>query len=255
MRQDTFRASRRPRSRWLAAGLSVLLAGCLAPTEVKQASSEVGVGLRSLKSAQRDFRDQFIDELEATRRLVGRAIVARAVVDTVNELSEQEAQGNLPKISKTIGVERDAWSTRVALVMAERPSSEKPEKTVERLVGGNEADALRESAVALEAAGLVETAAELRARATELDAAFAGGMPEWALEDLAVLVTLEKTKADVRRGLADLNDYLKFLQLVHGEIDEWIATDVTVSGAEVARLIERHAGVLGLSASADGGGS
>ena len=38
---------------------------------------------------------------------------------------------------------------------------------------------------------------------------------------------------------ADLDAYLRFLQVIHAQVHEWISTDVTVSGADMAALIER----------------
>ena len=63
---------------------------------------------------------------------------------------------------------------------------------------------------------------------------------------------IEATKNEVRKGLKDLDDYLQFLQLIHTQVHEWVSTDVTVKGNEVAALIEKHQALLGLG-SAQGG--
>jgi hypothetical protein len=63
------------------------------------------------------------------------------------------------------------------------------------------------------------------------------------LESLAVLV---KTKHAVARNLTGYDDHVAALQGIHSQVEEWVMTDVNVSGEQVAELIKKHEDVLGL---------
>ncbi len=245
---------------WGIAGLCVLLMGCVAPIEVKQASGEVGVALDALQEAQKDFHGLYIRELEATRQLVARAIVSDAVVRKVGTLSQEEVDGDLIDISKTIQGEREAFQGLVNQLLSEpvrtnmttEQTAGVDEDSAESLVNTlleKRAEANRKAADALETAGQRDEARELRIRADQLGQGEAG-VDQY--DDLVVLSRLELTKADVRQGSAELEAYLQFLQRIHDQVNEWIATDVTVEGEEIAALMDKHSAVLELVSSKGG---
>ena len=227
---------------YLLALCALLLAGCASSPEVKQASGDVGLALAALGEAQEDYRDIFLRELDDTQELVARAIIADAVLRKVKSLSAEEAQGNLIFISREMQIERDAYRDLTEAIMRTRPKAdEDPEAAVQRVLDRKAAD-LRAAAAALEAVGDTASAAIVRERAerwrlgSELD----------QYSDLVTLVILQIARGDVRRGSDELGAYVDLMQLVHAQVHEWITTDVTVRGDQVAALIDRHATTLGL---------
>lgn len=220
--------------------LVLFLSGCVASTEVKQASAQVGVALDQLQNAQVSFRKVYVGELEEVRELAGRAIVADAVVQKVGTLKQQEIDGDLIEISKAISHERETYRRIVAEVLAVKPKpNETDEDAVIQILAPKRVAALRASADALEELGLTESAGELKRKADELDARPSSLEKDQQFTDLVVLVTLAGTQQDVKTGLKDLEDYIQFLRLIHSGVNEWIVTDVTVKGTDVANLISQ----------------
>jgi len=220
--------------------LVLFLSGCVASTEVKQASAQVGVALDQLQNAQVSFRKVYVGELEEVRELAGRAIVADAVVQKVGTLKQQEIDGDLIEISKAISHERETYRRIVAEVLAVKPKpNETDEDAVIQILAPKRVAALREAAVALEESGLTESADELKRKADELDTRPSSLERDQQFTDLVVLVTLAGTQQDVKTALKDLEAYIQFLRLIHSGVNEWIVTDVTVKGADVANLISK----------------
>jgi hypothetical protein len=234
-----------PRWTWTLCALA--LGGCAASSDVKQASADVDLALAGLSEAQDEFREVFLRELDATQDAVSDAIVADAVVRVVGTLSAEELDGNLIAISTAMELEREAYLDLTAAVRRTRPrADEPPEDVVDRVLGRKAAD-LRASARALEEEGSVESAARLRERA-EVMKAGAVLLPQH--DDLIVLARLQIAKVDVRQGGDDLAAYIEVMRLVHAQVHEWIMTDVTVRGSDVATLVETHAALLGLDGDA-----
>lgn len=226
---------------------ALFLAGCASSQETKQASGDVALALAALDQAEQDFRDIYLRELDDTQDLVERAIVADAVKRLVDGLAAEEIDGNLIVISTAIRAERDTYRDLTAAISRTRPrSGEAPADVVTRVLMDKAGD-LRGAADQLVAVGQAESAAALRLRADEL-AAGAAGVPQFG--DMEVLVILTIAKSDVREGSRALGAYVDLMRMVHAQVDEWIATDMTVKGDQVAALIDRHAATLGL---ADGG--
>lgn len=220
--------------------LVLFLSGCVASTEVKQASAQVGVALDQLQNAQVSFRKVYVGELEEVRELAGRAIVADAVVQKVGTLKQQEIDGDLIEISKAISHERETYRRIVAEVLAVKPKpNETDEDAVIQILAPKRVAALRASADALEELGLTESAGELKRKADELDTRPSSLERDRQFSDLVVLVTLAGTQQDVKTALKDLEDYIQFLRLIHSGVNEWIVTDVTVKGTDVANLISK----------------
>lgn len=215
-----------------------LALGCVSSPEVKEASASIGVSMQALQAAQLEFRDAFVSEIDETRALVGRAIVNSAVVEVVETLSQQEAEGDLMAISEAISAQREAYRGLVEAVMAAPPRCDTCDGGVVDSVFLTRANALRGSADALDAAGMAASAAELRARADELAA---GGDEVGQYLDFTTLVSLARTRRDVVAGMADFESYVDLLQLMHAQVDQWIATDAKVDGTAVAGLMQRLA--------------
>jgi len=228
--------------RFFPALCALLFAGCASSPEVKQASGDVTLALAALSEAQEDFRDIYLRELDETQDLVARAIVADAVTQVVESLSAEEIEGNLIAISEAMRIERQGFQNLTAAVMRTRPKAdEDPEAVMQRVYDRKAAD-LRAAARALDAAGSTEQAAVLREQSERWKAG--AELPQHS--DLVVLAILQIARGDVRRGSDELGAYLDVMQLVHAQVNEWIATDVTVRGDQVAALIDRHAATLGL---------
>ncbi len=238
--------------RWLfSATLCLLLCGCVASTEVKQASSQVGVALAELQKAQANLRNVYIRELEEVRELAGRSIVAAAVVNKVGTLKEEEIDGDLIEISRAIGSERAAYRELVSELLAARPKPGEPdEQAVIDILVPKRVKGLRDSADALESAGMADSAEELRAKADALERDPSSLDRDGHFDDMVNIMILAATQDDVRAGLEDLEQYIGLLRMMHTEIDEWIATDVTVKGDDIATLIQNAEKTFG---SATGG--
>ena len=240
--------------RWLPLLCALLLAGCASSPEVKQASGDVALALAALDEAEGDFRDIYLRELDDTQELVERAIVADAVKRLVDGLAAEEIDGNLIVLSTAIRAERDAYRELTAMVSRARPRTidgepETPTQVVQRVLE-KKADELHGAADQLDAGGHAESAAALRLRADQL-ASGADGFPQFG--DMEVLVILTVAKSDVRDGSRALGAYVDLMRAVHAQVNEWIATDVTVRGEQVASLIDRHAATLGLANGGDTG--
>jgi len=228
----------------------LLFISCAASNEVKQASSQVEVALTSLREAQGDLRNLYLRELEETRQLVGRAIVADAVVRKVNTLSKEELKGDLISISKAVKSQRDAYQFLVNEIMQTKPKKdEKAKDVVKAIFDDKRVKALRRVAKTFKAEGNTASAIKLIERAEKLETA-SKDVKDFG--DMVVIVQLEQAQADVRRGMKDLDDYLQFLQMIHSQVNEWITTDVTVKGEDVAALVEKHAAVIGMKGSQGG---
>jgi hypothetical protein len=90
-----------------------------------------------------------------------------------------------------------------------------------------------------------ERADMLAAQAARIEADITAVVHPDELDALADLVRLETVKDTVRAGLADLDDYIRLLQLIHRQTNEWIRTDVVVEGDELAAFFENIAGLSG----------
>lgn len=225
------------------ASVALLAVGCAAPADVRQASADVASAMTELRGAHQAFRERFVVELEATRRLVGDAVVAQAVADRIDDLATQEANGDLMAISEAIADERQASRELVERIMAiDAPASAgaSAADVVDRVLA-DRSRSLRAAAAALEARERTASAQALQRRADDLE-----GGDRVPRDDLVVLVELQMTKQSVRAGSDDLDRYLRLMELVHAHVHAWIATDAAVRGAAVADLIDRHAALLGL---------
>jgi tartrate dehydratase beta subunit/fumarate hydratase class I family protein len=222
---------------------------CAASNEVKQASSQVGVALTDLRETGDDFRTIYLRELEETRQLVGRAVVADAVVRKVKDLSAKEEKGDLISISGSIKSQRDAYQVLVKKIMQAKPKEDQNPEDVVKAILKKRASALRKSAEVLSLSGKEESAHKLLQRAEKLETS-----PEDVenFGDMVVIVEIKQIKNHVREGMKGLDEYLQFLQMMHAQVNEWITSDVTVKGEDVAALIEKHAAVLGLKGSQGG---
>ncbi len=223
----------------LVAMVLAFLTGCAAaPTDVKQASTDIDLGLAELTKAQRTFRDRYIQEIRATQDLVVRAFVASAMVRTVESLSDLEASGDLLVLSQTLTSERDAHTKLAALVRAKRPKATAEAGDVVTSVLTDQAKNLEALAATLDPVDPA-TAETLRLRAAGLRGDDLPGF-----DHLVALVQLSQVERAVRDGMADLENTLQFLQLTHATLDDWIQTDVKVSGTEVAKLVQEHESLL-----------
>lgn len=223
----------------------MLLVGCASTPEVKQASAQVGVALAELDKAQAEVRDVYVRELEETRQIAGRAIVADAVVDKVGEMSEEEINGDLIALSTAIAAERQAFRALVDEILALGPGeAEESRDVVDAFFQGRISELRR-----LAAGDVVDpaTAAELRQAADKLEQ----NQQEEYYDDMVNLVELAKTQQDVRTAISDLADYVALLRIIHAQVNEWITTDVTVKGDQVADLIVKAEKTFGGA----GGGS
>ena len=246
--------------RWMGlACIALTLVGCVASTEVKTASSDVGVALKELSTAQAEFRDALIAEIEEIRQLIASSVVNGAVNREVAALTEAgffepgtdaggdhpaDRQGDPPdsidliSLSDSIKNARDAAEKRVEQILELKPpAGEDPD--YEAAVAAS----LEENVEALQRTAERFGDPELHAAVARARAAVAS---DEEIEALAQLLSLQATKGVVTAGMSDLADYIKFLRKIHAPVNQWVSTDVTVKGDELAALIDKHAGLIGL---------
>jgi hypothetical protein len=229
------------------------MAGCAASPEVKTASSEIGMALGELRSAQRDFQSAYIRELNEIQQLIASSILSDAVNRKVAELVEKDLDGDLFQLSGSIRNARDAAHKRVNMIVdpcktcPALPTGPHPDyvKYVDDTLVESVAGSLMRQAKLAEGEnpGMAKVLREKADKAaTDLRALVS---PE-ERSALAELVRLESIKKSLPTQLRDLDEYVRFLQLVHEQVNEWVLTDVTVKGDELARLIDRNADLIGL---------
>lgn len=215
---------------------------CVSSPEVKQASSELTTIYGSLTGAEGTFRRAFLAEIARTRSDLEAAIVARAVKAKVDQLAEVERKGNLIALSGDIEKEQQAMRSFLADVrtVARKQAKANDELTGADFLAGYKAAVIQErmeTAAELDKNGLKDAAADLRANAKQFpDAA--------TLEDVQATFELIQTERIVKRNLEDFQVVVRALQEMHATIDQWIVTDVNVSGAQVAELVSRANAVL-----------
>jgi hypothetical protein len=226
--------------------LSMAVFGCVADPETKVASSQTAVALSSLGEAEESFKRLYLQELDKTRDLVKRSLVARAVVDKVKELANDlEEKGDLITLSMELEGTDAAVRGLIDEVedeaMAQDESKEKKDKDVREQLGEfvkKKRKAILETAQLLPAENPTRKELEAKAGAAEL-------ISKKILDQLFVLMQLKLMRAEAAKGLQDLRDHIANLQAVHTTIDQWIQTDVKASGEDVAKLVDKHAKTLG----------
>lgn len=237
----------------------VLAVGCAAtPPDVRQASTDVTTTLGALRDAETVFHDAFVREIDATQAEIVRAIVARAVLDRAHAFADSSTDVELGTIADALRDERAAQHQLIDAILRRRVSpSDEPEVIVDRAIravaasmraSSRELEARAVSADEPERSMLQAAAADLSHRAAGLGATIdATGLRS----DYEVLAELQITRRIVRTGAADLESTTRFLQLIHGEVDAWLVTDVRPDGDAIAALLERHAPVLGVADSVE----
>lgn len=236
-----------------------LLSGCAADPETKLASTRAAVALASLGEAEHSFTRLYLHEIDNTRELVKRAVVARAVVDKVNELAgELEDKGDLLRLSLEIEGTEEAVRGLIEEVEMEdfkvagqQPSATKDRSAATTTGSDGTQDQTQDVQTQLKQflnqkrQNMVKTAEmfpkdhptrkelEAKAGAAEL-------IGKSTLDQLYVLMQLRAMRAEAQAGLRDLRGHIAGLQAVHAKIDQWIQMDVKPSGAEIASLMEKH---------------
>ena len=231
--------------------LLAMAAGCAAPSEVKVASAEVKGALEDLQESVKLFQSAYVAEVRKAQDEIGRAIVARDVGNKVNEISsgQMEEQYNFRErglIDLSIEIEeaQDAARRFVALLSgASVGPDERGEEVVQRIRTSQVANA-RTSALALRETGMTAAAESMEKKAEELEQA---GRDELLNSYAIAYLELGAIPGEVTSNLEDLRTIVKILQQSHAAIHNWIMTDVTVSGEELAGVVMDHADQLGLA--------
>lgn len=228
--------------RGLMAIIILLLAGCAATTEVKQASSEVGAALEELQASRKLFQTSYLLELDEIKGLVISSILADAVNREIELMVDEEFDGDLIQLSDSIKNERDAAQSRVKLVLNRFPPEDLDSDHEDFVLA-----ALRSAVPGLRRTAKIyeernpELAKSLRRRADLLENDPSAGVHEEELEALMTLVELEATKISIKKGLKDLGDYVTLLEMIHNQVNEWVVTDVKVKGEDLAILFDNIA--------------
>ncbi len=212
----------------------LLLSGCVASTDVKQASLQLGTALDQLTHAQNSLRDIYIQEIEEVSDLTASAIESRSVSETIKKLESQEVDGNLLVLSQSISSDREA--TR-ALVSEVRAASVKSHQNTDEILDAILKKRINDLRSTANLFGNTITANELRERANALQFETSGRASGGLYQDLNNLLSLNQAKSEITDSLNDLNQYIEILKTMHNGVNDWIATDVTVDGSSIADLL------------------
>jgi hypothetical protein len=245
--------------------IGIFFVGCASSPEVKLASTKMTAALAELDEGIRLFRNRYIAEIERTRTDIGDAMVARMVRNRIERLSvkledpewrERFRNRGLIDLSREIEDTQDTARALVDVVSAIR--LRRGETAALRLneLLSRQAKALRKSAEILRQSNQERAAEELETRAAALEK-----NTRALTEDKRIAVYLEAIielgamKAEVPQNLKNLETLVKMLRETHAIIDEWVMTDVIVSGAQVGQLLVEHARDFGLDSSVENGGA
>ncbi len=220
--------------------LCYLMSGCAATNyEVKEASAEVQTALETLRDAQREFRNMYLAELAHTLGLIEKTIISKRITAKVNELSSAQTEGNFIELAEMLKNEREAAKKWVGKLRNENLQAEDTAAAVLARIQDRDVKSLRQLAELNRAQNNAVMADLFAGEAERIQA------EDWSEDDDALaLINLRLTMIDVRSGLKDLDNYVKFLQVIHGDVHEWVSTDVVVQGNEVANVIEKYQAVL-----------
>lgn len=231
------RAPARMIGRWAALGpawrsvalVAAATTGCVANQDVKTASAEVSKTLGNVRAAEQDFNDAVLAELEQTRAQVARAVVAGIVYKKIGSFADDlEAKGNLIGLSREIS-----------------DAQQRGELFVERISTAtlpDNVDTVNISDWVAATLGITATPAP----ATAPTAVSAPTPPPDVLGTLGVteaqvrtLLRLRQMELRTRAGLLnELDQHVSALTALHAQVDQWIQTDVTVKGEDLAKVID-----------------
>ena len=230
--------------------------GCASSPDVKVASSQMSQALDEYEHNLLSFRDAWMAEIDKTRVELGNALVARAVKYRIEQLS-QESNG----FSNATWQKEFKKRGMIALSEEIESTQEAARRYVRRLLDTNledksVSDVLSElnqenKSALLALADMLESNKPAKARrvreyANSLD------MRNEIIEDSMVrsyaaqILEWGALKKEIPENLGNLQQVVAALKTTHTTVDNWIQTDVKVSGQQIAEMVETHAKFLGL---------
>lgn len=251
------RRHRRPKSRWWHGALwSVVIAALASPAshagtpEAKMASTQVTATLAELKTSAGTLKALYLAEIELARVEVGRALVAQAVHQKIDEMTEEDFEKGAIAISREIE-EAQKWGRN----MVRTARGVKVEKTagndaaLESLVK-TIAEAMRAEAAEFKKADLKEVADELTKAAGDLERERFGPKIDEYLKTIFELNTMKDSISD---NLKELEELISVFQVTHSVVHEWVMTDVKLSGDTLANIVTSFAELRKSGDTTDGG--
>lgn len=238
-----------------AGSLAVALSGCATSQQSKEASAQVTAALTELRGATRSFRDLYVAEIERIRVDYANAAVARAVRLRVQEISasfqdsawlQVFSDSGLITLSREIEEAQDAARGLVAGVSSIQLKTEQSGDSALASLREQQSSALGVSADRIRQLARTHSGTAVGRRMEE-QAARLDRVAERSREIdpimdsyLISILELGGMKADTRTNLRELEDLIEVLRATHSVINDWIATDVTVSGEAVGQLLLKH---------------
>ena len=219
---------------WLSvAVVAVVTTGCVANQDVKTASTEVTKTLGNVRGAEQDFNDAVLAELEQTRAQVARAIVAGIVYRKIGSIADDlEAKGNLIGLSREISEAQQ----RGELFVDRISSAKLPENVDTVKISDWLAATSSKAPIAAPGPTPAPSPAPVPASTSAPDILGQLGVPEAQVRTLLRVRQMEvRTKAGL---LNELDQHVNAIAALHAQVDQWIQTDVTVKGEDVAKVIE-----------------
>ena len=228
------------------------VSACVSSPETKIASTQYKVALDAYSQNVRAFERAWMSEIDALVSDLGMALTSRAVAERIRILSakydgfsnadwEQEvARNGLITLSEAVANER----ARVESVLGRLESiglgeSEDPQQVV--------ADVLQtyrdQTVAALNIQpGLGDAERERLLAEAELGPF---GRDTVSNEMVKVMITSRLARDAIPGDLDNLEAVLSALRTAHASVDQWIQTDVTVPGEDVAALASAWSDALG----------
>ena len=238
---------------WLAAVVTIFfIGGCASSAETKMASTQYKTALDAYSQNVRAFERAWIGEIGLLIDDLHKSIAARAVTERVRVLSaesdgfsstdwEQEvARNGLISLSEAVDIERERVRNVIKRIGAiKRPQDQDPTAVVNHVLGVYR----QESIAAINEISLLPDGERNRLLAEAEAGPF--GNDVVANSMIETIIIWEMARDAIPRDLDHLESVIAALKTAHASVDQWIQTDVTVPGEEVATLVGAWSSALG----------
>jgi hypothetical protein len=238
-----------PSRQWRLAGIGLIcwiLAGCVTPAAVKQASTQHGTNLAALATATAQYRTvvrSYYDDLISIQR---QAYVAQHLGDTIEKIAQTQYASVNSLLSRPAG---SAGLTALPVILPDQASldfirSAKQIREDQTLWIRNFQlwlDDFQGADLTEKRTWLNQQVTSLAGATTEADLTKRGiyereaARPETDLTYVDAALSLRKQAALLDQKLDKLGRQLKVMQAFHGVVDEYLSIDATIDGKAIAQ--------------------
>lgn len=245
----TFRALSQ---RLLAVVVLTVLGACVSSPETKLASTQYRAALDAYTGNVSAFERAWIAEIDALIDDLEEALASRAVAERIRMLSSdydeftnrdwqrEVAREGLISLSEAVYSERARVQKFVNwLEAANLPDSQDPQKVVSLLLAQYREEALQ----AIELQQNLDAAEKQRLQTEVNRGPF--GDDVVANSMVKMIITARLARDTVPADIDNLVSVLSALKTAHVSVDQWIQTDVTVNGEDLAALVSAWSSAVG----------